>query len=343
MVLAGLSIMCMSGCTKETKKTGTKQIVTTIFPIYDWTTEILGENPDGIDVKMLLDKGVDLHSYQPSVDDIMLISNCDVFIYVGGESDAWVSDALAQATNKDMVVINLMELMGSNAKEEETVEGMQEHDHEHEEDHDEDHDEHHDEDHDKDHDEDHDEEKEYDEHVWLSLKNAMLFCRNICDKICSLDSANADLYRSNTDAYCRQLEALNGEYQKAADASVSKTLLFADRFPFRYLTDDYGLRYYAAFSGCSSETEASFDTIIFLSDKLDELKLNVILQTESADGSVAETVKSNTRNKNQKILTLDSLQSVTSENIKNGATYLSVMKDNLKVLQQAFNSEQSPM
>ena len=322
LLCAVLMVLTLGACTKETKTEGKLQIVASIFPAYDWTMQVVGENPADMDVRLLLDKGVDLHSYQPSVDDILLISNCDVFIYVGGESDAWVTDVLRQAVNKNMTVINLMELLGDKAKTEETVEGMQEHDHDHE-------------DEEKEHDHE-DEEKEYDEHVWLSLKNAVLFCDKICEVLSRADTAHAEDYRRHTEAYTQKLNTLHEDYQKAVNASRTKTLLFGDRFPFRYLTDDYGLTYYAAFAGCSAETEASFDTIVFLANKVDELGLTTILTTESTDGSVANTIKDNTKTKDQTILPLDSMQSVTAEQMKNGTTYLSVMQENLKVLRQAL-------
>lgn len=315
MLLCVLMVLCLGACGRETKQDGKLRIVATIFPAYDWTMQVLGSNPADMDVKMLLDKGVDLHSYQPSVDDIMLIANCDVFVYVGGESDAWVTDALKQAVNKNMKVISLMDVLGENAKQEETVEGMQEHEEGGRE---------------------HEEEPEYDEHVWLSLNNAQQFTRKICETVSVLDTKNAETYRKNTEAYCQQLAALHTDYQKAVQASAQKTLLFGDRFPFRYLTDDCGIRYYAAFSGCSAETEASFDTIVFLARKVDELGLKVILTTESADGSVANTIKDSTKDKNQRILALDSMQSVTSEHIAKGVSYLQIMKSNLDIVQQAL-------
>ncbi len=321
LLSAVLLVLTMGACTQETKEQGRIQVVATIFPAYDWTMQVVGDNPADMDVRLLLDNGVDLHSYQPSVDDIMLIANCDVFIYVGGESDAWVTDVLRQSANKDMTVINLMELLGDNAKTEETVEGMQEHDHEHEEEH-----EH----------EQEQEEKEYDEHIWLSLKNAAFFCEKISEILGNIDSAHAADYRSHAKAYQEKLTALDQRYAETVQASPSKTLLFGDRFPFRYLTDDYGLTYYAAFSGCSAETEASFETIVFLAGKVDELELKTILTTESTDGSVARTVKENTKTKDQAILALDSMQSVTSEQMKNGTTYLSVMEKNADVLRQAL-------
>lgn len=301
-------------------------IVVTIFPEYDWVMNVLGDNPAGAEVTLLLDNGVDLHSYQPTVDDIMKIANCDLFIYVGGESDEWVEDALSEAVNKDMIVINLLEELGDSVKEEEIVEGMQEEDHEH----------HHDED--EDEDEDHHEEgPEYDEHVWLSLKNAAKLTESISAALQTIDPDNANVYAGNSAAYVGELLSLDAEYADAVKNASGDTILFGDRFPFRYMTDDYGIDYYAAFVGCSAESEASFETITFLSGKVDELGLNCVLTIEGKDRSIAETIVQNTASKDQKVLTLDSMQSVTSDDIANGVTYLSIMNSNLEVLKEALS------
>ncbi|MBQ3356790.1 MAG: zinc ABC transporter substrate-binding protein [Oscillospiraceae bacterium] len=469
-------------------------IVTTIFPEYDWVKQILGDQADRADITMLLDNGVDLHSYQPTADDIVKISTCDMFVYVGGESDEWVEDVLAEAQNKDMVVVNLLEVLGDKVKAEEVKEGMEaDHDHEHEHEHEEIEEEdiqdralsefegewsslipllesgaleayveheaeedgastdevleelaekwacdavtiaidgstitftyvdgtsesaeysyagyvpvraedgditsvryqfeadadgapkyvqfndhghepadevehfhvwfgdesfdallnaasnpffvpasasseevleelmgghHHEE-----------EEEESDEHVWLSLRNAAALCDYLSSKLCELDADNAEAYAANTDAYVAKLNALDADYQAAVDAASVKTLLFGDRFPFRYLTDDYGLDYYAAFVGCSAETEASFETIVFLANKVDELGLRAILQIESADGRIAQTIRDTTAAKDQAILTMDSMQSTTSADVANGASYLTIMEQNLAVLAEAL-------
>ncbi len=291
------------------------KIVTTIFPEYDWVREILGDKADHAEVTMLLDNGVDLHSYQPTADDIIKISDCDLFIYVGGESDGWVEDALKEATNKEMQVINLLDVLGEQVKEEEVVEGMEAEEEESEDEN----------------------EPEYDEHVWLSLKNAETLCNAISDALEEIDPANKDAYATNAASYLEKLAALDGEYQTVVDNAARKTVLFGDRFPFRYLVDDYGLSYYAAFAGCSAETEASFETISFLAQKVDELKLPCVLTIEGAKHKIAETIVQNTAEKNQSILTLDSMQSTTSTDVANGTTYLSVMESNLDVLKQALN------
>ena len=287
------------------------RIVTTIFPEYDWVREILGDKADSAEITMLLDNGVDLHSYQPTADDIIRISNCDLFVYVGGESDEWVEDALKSAANRDRKVIHLLEVLGDSVKEEETVEGMQE-------------------------EEEDQEEKEYDEHVWLSLKNAKTLVDAISAALQELDPDNKDTYAANADAYGQKLSALDGEYQAAVDAATYKTLLFGDRFPFRYLVDDYGLSYYAAFAGCSAESEASFETVSFLARKVEEGKLPCVLTIEGKNHKIAETIVQNTAGKNQKILTMDSMQSTTSQDVARGTTYLSLMVKNLDVLKEAL-------
>ena len=293
------------------------KVVTTIFPEYDWVKQIAGKEADNMDLTMLLDNGVDLHSYQPTAEDIMKISDCDLFIYVGGESDAWVDDALKEAVNKDMKVINLLEVLGDTVKEEEVKEGMQAEEEESES-------------------EEAKEEPEYDEHVWLSLKNAKILTNAIAEDLCEIDATHKDIYTQNEQSYTEKLDALDQEYQAAVDAANQKTLLFGDRFPFRYLVDDYGLDYYAAFVGCSAETEASFETVKFLAEKVDELGLKNVMTIEKSDQKIAKTIIENTKDKKQNILTLDSMQSTTSDDVKNGTTYLSVMQSNLDVLKQAL-------
>ncbi|MBO5564811.1 MAG: zinc ABC transporter substrate-binding protein [Lachnospiraceae bacterium] len=307
-------------------------IVTTIFPEYDWVRNVLGENPAGITTTFLLDAGVDLHSFQPAAEDILKISTCDLFLYVGGESEEWVQDALQEKVNENMIVLNLLDLLGERVKEEELVEGMQEEDHDHE--HEEEHEDPSGEDHD--HDEEH---AEYDEHVWLSLKNAMVLVEEIEKAIAAMDPANEAVYRENAEAYIASLAALDQQYADMVAAAEGKTLLFGDRFPFRYLTEDYGLSYYAAFAGCSAETEASFETVVFLAEKTDALSLPAVLTIEGGDGKIAETIVQATTKKDQKILTLDSMQSTTAHDAEYGASYLSIMENNLRVIQEALGQE----
>ena len=307
----------LSGCAPQDDSAASNKlnIVTTIFPTYDWVREILGAETDRAEITMLLDSGVDLHSYQPTVDDIVKISDCDLFLYVGGESDGWVDDALKNAPNKERKVIRLLDVLGDSAKAEETVEGMQEEEH------------------------DHEEEAEYDEHIWLSLKNAQKLVAAISKALQESDPARKDTYAANAAAYAEKLSALDGEYRAAVDSGKYKTLLFGDRFPFRYLADDYGLNYYAAFPGCSAETEASFETVSFLAGKMDALGLPCVLTIEGTQHKIAETIVQNTAQKNQQVLTMDSMQAVTANDAASGVSYLSIMEKNLSVLKEALGQE----
>ena len=491
---------------KTASDTETFSVVCTIFPEYDWVKEILGDHADNVELTYLLDNGVDLHSYQPTTEDILKITTCDLFIYVGGESDEWVTDVLKDPQNKDMKVIDLMEVLGDSAKVEELKEGMQEDEHEHEHDHEHskevstfeddevkdrslsdwagewqspypfvldgtldeawdamaetkgkmtaeeykeyyktgyetdiksvkidgdnitytydngktvssdykytgyfiqdwssgtrgamyrfeaedkgsgapvyieindhmiepaeaehfhlrmsnesydaivdpekywptffpadmsgeeicDHLAGHDKDHEEDeHEHEHEEgEEEYDEHVWLSVKNAKILCAEIEKNIEAIDSANAADYKANLDSYAAKLDELDNSFSTLVDNSSVNTLIFGDRFPFRYFVDDYGLDYYAAFIGCSAETEASFETISFLADKINELDCKTIFTLENSSKDIAETIIS-TSGKGVEIAELNSLQSVSQDDIAGGASYISLMQKNYDVL-----------
>ena len=321
-------------------------IVCTTFPQYDWVKNILGEEAERFNVTLLLDNGVDMHSYQPAVKDIATAGSSNLFIYVGGESDTWVEDALKEAKNKDLKAINLMETLGKSVKVEEVVEGMQEEreslGHSHEKSSKEKQEQTQKESHENSQEingqkEAADEEPEYDEHIWLSIRNAEIMVKNIEKAIEQLDSDNAKVYQTNAENYIKKLDTLDKQYANTIQNAKYKAILFGDRFPFRYMADDYDLKYYAAFAGCSAETMAGFETVTFLAKKADELRLPVILTIENSDGRIAEAVKSNTTKKNQKILAMNSLQSVTKEQIADGITYLQVMQENLSVLSEALN------
>lgn len=321
-------------------------IVCTTFPQYDWVKNILGEEAERFNVTLLLDNGVDMHSYQPAVKDIATAGSSNLFIYVGGESDTWVEDALKEAKNKDLKAINLMETLDNFVKEEEVVEGMQEErkslGHSHEKSSKEKQEQTQKESHENSQEingqkEAADEEPEYDEHIWLSIRNAEIMVKNIEKAIEQLDSDNAKVYQNNAENYIKKLDTLDKQYANTIQNAKYKAILFGDRFPFRYMADDYDLKYYAAFAGCSAETMAGFETVTFLAKKADELRLPVILTIENSDGRIAEAVKSNTTKKNQKILAMNSLQSVTKEQIADGITYLQVMQENLSVLSEALN------
>lgn len=315
-LLSAFLLLFFSGCGKEASEGSEKlRIVCTIFPAYDWTINILGEEAENAEVTLLLDNGVDLHNYVPTVSDIAKIGEADLFVYVDGESDHWVEEVLAEAPNPNRQTIALLKTAG--AKEEVIVEGMEEHEEGGE--------------------EEHEEGPEYDEHVWLSLKCARTIVTAMGETLAGLRPEKGDLFRENAQAYCAALEELDGKYQEAVAEATQSTLIFADRFPFRYLADDYGLSYFAAFPGCSAETEASFETVAFLAAKADELNVSALLVIESSDGAIARTVADNMDNKDVQVLTLNSCQSVTEEQIRAGASYKKIMEENLLVLKRALS------
>lgn len=302
-------MLILSGCTsQEPAKNDKKSVVVTIFPLYDWVREIVGDS-EGIELTLLMNKGVDLHNYQASASDIIKITDSDLFIYNGGESDEWIEDILKE--NKKLNSFSVMESIEDLLKQEEEKEGMQEDEHEqvHE-------------------------EGEFDEHIWLSLKNAKASCNIILNELVKLDPENKDKYQANYDRYINELDKLDAEYESVVSSSSKKVLLFADRFPFRYLVDDYGIDYYAAFKGCSAESEASFDTIKFLAEKTDELNLKYVMILENSEEKIANAVINSTVNKNQTIESLDSLQSTT---LADNRSYLDVMSSNLEVLKKVLN------
>lgn len=322
LLLAVLCCICMvAGCARVPESlSGDNRfhVVCTTFPQYDWVMNLIQGNEENVSVTLLMDKGGDLHNFQPSALDIAKVSACDLFIYVGGESDGWVDDALKEAVNADMRVINMMDVIHERLVEEAHVEGGSGHDvHGHED----------------------SEEIEYDEHVWLSVRNAAFLVEHIAAELAAMDQESAVLYRSNSEQYNAALNALDMQYTEAIKNAGGSTLLFADRFPFRYLVEDYGLDYYAAFNGCSAETEAGFGTVAFLINKLEELGLGAVLVTEGSDDRLAKVVIENTTDGQQQILVLNSMQSVSQKDIKAGLTYLNVMEENLKVLQQALSGD----
>lgn len=308
LLAAVLLTAAFAGCSGKKPEDGKLKIITTIYPVYEWVCRVTA-GTQNTDVSLLLNKGVDMHSFQPTTKDIVNISSCDVFVYVGGESDEWVGDVLRDASNKNMLTLNLMDALGSLAREEEAVEGMQGEE------------------------EEANGEAEYDEHIWLSLKNASVLTSYIAEKLGEKDAANKSAYDNNAKKYTADLNALDSRYAEAVKTAKHDTLIFADRFPFRYMTADYNLKYYAAFSGCSAESEASFKTLVFLADKLKELQLDKLMILDGSDGNIARAVMDTAGTKNAEILTLNSMQSEIGES----DSYLGIMENNLTVLQQALN------
>ena len=306
------------------------RIIATTFPIYDWTRQVLGSQLENVELIQLQDNGVDLHNFQPTVQDMARISQCDLFIYVGGESDEWAEKALRVSGNARRLTLNMVKELGKAVQEEEALEGMEEKHHHHgkeEKHHHHGKEEHHDDD---------DEEHEIDEHIWLSLRCAATCVKAIANKLAELDRELSAEYLENCQAYVAKLQALDRLYKDELGASPLKTLLFADRFPFRYMARDYGLKCYAAFSGCSAETEASFKTIAFLAGKVNECKLPAVIVLEKGNHKIADTVKRTSKNKGLMILEMDSLQSAVSSDASRGKSYLGAMEKNLSVLKTAL-------
>ena len=352
IIFALVAVLFVSGCAKKDgavkeEKENTKNVeknvekdenkddeisvVTNIYPSYDWVKEI--SKGTNVTVKNLTDKGINLHNFEPSAEDITSIKNANLFVYVGGESDEWAPDAIKESPN--VTAINMMEVLKDNIKPEEVVEGMEDEDHDHDHDEDEhDEDDHDEDEHDEHHHHHHHDEVEMDEHVWLSLKNAKLVCNEICENLKKLSPKFADKFDENLKAYVEKLDALDKKYSEELSNQKFDTVLFGDRFPFRYLVDDYNLKYYAAFVGCSQESEASFETIVFLANKVDELGLNSIFTLSDSDHKIAETIKENTKTKTQEIRVLNSLESVSSSD---NTSYLEIMEENLDTLKAGLN------
>ncbi len=337
---AVMAVLCLTANSVFAAQAPRLRIITTTFPLYDWTRQILGKQLQDVELIQLQDNGVDLHNFQPSVRDIARIAQCDLFVFVGGESDEWAETALRSQRNPRRIVVNLLKELGDAAREEAHLEGMEEHDHDHHHDakHDHDHDKKHDHDHDKKHDHDHDDDDEHelDEHVWLSLRCASRLCQTIAARLGQLDPEHTAEYQANCKAYVAKLAALDGRYAAMIKSAPRKILLFGDRFPFRYLADDYGLTCFAAFSGCSAETEASFKTIAFLAGKVDELKLPAVVVLENRHHKIAETVVKTAKSKGVRIIAVDSLQSSTSRDAAKGKTYLGAMEKNLAAVRTAL-------
>ncbi len=327
-------LLSFSGCGKTDKEvpegeSNNLSIVTTIFPQYDFAKQISGGKAD---VAMLLKPGAESHSYEPTPQDIKTIQNADLFIYVGGENDVWVEDILDSMKEKKPKTLKLLDCVST--VEEEIVEGME---HEHEDAHDTDVNESEEGEHDHEaelEESDHEHEGEVDEHVWTSPKNVIKIAEKITEAMSEADSENAAFYSENSAEYTKQLETLDAEFREIVKNSKRKTILFGDRFPFRYLAEEYGLEYHAAFSGCATDTEASAATVAFLIDKVKEEKLPVVFTIEFSNGKIADSICTAT---GAKKLMLHSCHNLSKEEIENGESYLSLMAKNAENLKEALN------
>ena len=289
-----------SACKSDTQGIG-NTVVTTNFAVYDWTRVILGENPGGIAVHLLSSGGVDLHSYQPTAQDMLRIQNAQLFLYVGAETENWVSGVLQTTNAKGLALTEVLK------------EDLQcAHEHNHAETH------------------------EFDEHVWLSIDNAQKICRELAEQLSRIDPANEKIYQQNLDDYLQDLEALDIQYANVITQRKKPGVVFGDRFPFLYLMNDYHLPYEAAFTGCSTESNASFATISRLAQQVDDWGLRVVFITENSIPGVADAIIGATKEKDQQVLILNAMQSLTARNAAEGCTYLKIMEENLAALQQGL-------
>ena len=306
LLLSFVVLSCVSCGNRPANEDEKISVVCTSFAQYDWVCEIIGEKTDIFDVKFITDSGVDMHSYQPTANDIIEIAECDILISVGGVSEKWIDEAADKAGN-GITHLKLTDMMGDGIM---CVSD--------------------------DHDHGHDSSHSIDEHVWLSLKNAMIFCKEIGKVISLADKENSEYYLTNTEKYIKELSEVDEIVTEFISSSPRDTVVMADRFPFRYTLRDYGIKYFAAFEGCSSDSEVTFETVINLAEVIDRLGLRAVLVTDDSDEKIAEAVISNSKSENIEIYKLDSMQSVSAEDIKSGMTYLSVMVENLALIHDAL-------
>lgn len=321
ILIAGSCILTGCGSKKENKK---PLIVCSIYPEYDWLVNVLGECKDDYEIRLILNGDTDLHSYQPVARDIAQIIDCEMLIYVGGEGDSWIEDALnSNKLPADKQIIKLLDEIGENALDEEIVEGMDDA-HGHDDDGD-------------------DDEKELDEHIWLSVSNAELATKVISDRLGLISPEKADVFSKNCEEYISKLEELNKGYKElakviAADEQEAgaKQIIVADRFPFRYLVDSLSLNYYAAFSGCSADSEASFRTVSFLAEKLKESSSKKLYVLENSDKRLAESIIKTSELDSVETLMLDSMQMASEMSKKADYCYIKAMEYNLQMLEKGL-------
>ena len=313
LFFTGLLLLgALCGCSAPAKQEEGLSVVATIFPQYDFARQVMG-NADHL--TMLLRPGQEVHSYEPTPQDILAIQNCDLFLYVGGESDAWIEDVLEGMDTSHMVILSLMDLVDPLEEDTENVlENPEEHDHQEE--------------------GTHLHQDEYDEHVWTSPKNAMLITQAICDALCDIDPDHADTYQQNTSAYLGQLEQLDQDFRQVIGSANRDTLIFGDRFPLLYFVREYGLNYYAAFPGCASETEPSAATVARLIDLVRQEQVPVVYQIELSNGNIARCIADST---GARVETFYTCHNITRDDFEAGETYLSLMQRNVNSLKEALN------
>lgn len=330
VAFAGVKFAGMLGKHETGKK---YSIVSTSFPGYDFARAVAGNNTE-VSVKMLLKPGAESHTFEPTPQDILTIKNSNLFLYVGGDSDEWVKKVISEIDPKKTKVMKLVDLVKT--KNEEVVEGMQEDEDDHKDDHDHDHKHDHDHDHNHKHGHDHkEEEPEVDEHVWTSLKNAKEITEKILKAALEFDKAEEKKLSENTKNYTDKIAAVDQKIGEMVKTAKRKEIIVGDRFPLRYFVDDYGIKYYAAFPGCSEQTEANVKTVSFLVKKIKEDKIPAVFKIELSNGLIAETLAKET---GAKILEIQSAHNISEKDFESGVTYVDLMERNLEALKEALNS-----
>ncbi|MCQ2576148.1 MAG: metal ABC transporter substrate-binding protein [Treponema sp.] len=313
LLITALTVITFTGCNaRKTDLTNKTKILCATFPQYDWTMNIIGENFNATTLSMLIKNGVDMHSYQPTAADIIAISSCNLLIYTGGESEQWIRDTLNSPECAKVRSICLMDILNNKLQEDAFEDKTESED-----------------------------EIEYDEHVWLSVKNAEYFCKEITKVLQEMLPELTENFDAHLNAYMKNLETLDMEYQMTLDGAPSKTVIICDRYPFKYLFTDYDITCFAAFPGCSSETEASFETVAFLASKLDENQRKAVFKIDNSKDKLCQTVISSSKSPLTDVYTLNSMQATTLRDSYMENTYISIMRDNLNQLRDALYPKES--
>lgn len=303
-------MVLLTGCVNNTgtfKDNGKLNIVTTIFPYYDFAKHVAG---DKANLRLIVPAGMDTHSFEPAASDMIDIGNADVIIYNGGEMELWVGKVLEAATDNNIITGKMMDYVNTFTEEDVTGLGKEHH-----------------------HNEENEETEEIDEHIWTSPANAVKIISKIADILSEADKENASYYHNNASQYINKIKKLDKEFKKIASSSEKDYLIFADRFPLRYFVEEYGLSYNAAFAGCSSETEPGADIIAFLTDKAKSENIHVILKIELTSSKVADAIAETA---GAKVMTFNTCHNVTKKQFKSGITYYDLMKANADVLKKAL-------
>lgn len=307
VITAAATIFSLCACSSESSysssDSGKLKIVSTVFPPYDLAKQIAGDNAE---ISILLPPGSEIHNYEPSAKDMIAIRNCDIFLYIGGENEQWAEKLINSNDTENVTAVKLIDYVPVLSEDED------EHDHDH----------------------DHEHEHETDEHIWTSPKNAQLMLSAVYDAICKVDPSDKQTYTKNKDAYAKQLSDLDNAYRSAVDNAKNKTIVLADKFPFRYLAHEYGLEFSAAFAACSDESEPGVSTMIKLTKTIKENNIPAVYYLEFSSTKIADTLCDET---GATKLMLHSCHNVSKQDIENNVSYVDLMKQNLENLKLTLN------